>query len=247
MRTVDGHMIKLEQTKLGPDPEHAKKMMVYGPSLFPMLFILFPLFFLADMFGIPHTGIVLLVAIVGAFIGMTMYMKRLVDADDPAVQHKGALVFIHFRIFFASAILYFLCAGLSIALIAAVVVLWLFTELHYFATLRRVDDSAICAAYPVRFSRLDNGEWLYDSCAKMNGVLREPRYFSKPAEAFLIPTLVIAGGIIFVRSFALRNDFDTRFIIAGCVSLFLAMLVRSLVTQSVLDIRAVDLKAQGEF
>lgn len=247
MKTVNGQIIKLKRENLGPDPEKALKTIVWLPSIVPIILIICPLFLLSLQYPVPYASYALAGVCVFMFAGMAVYFSGLVTAEDPTLQHKGALLFGHFRLFFVSAILLFLAAGLTPALLAVVVLLWLYSEFRHFSILRRVTEQDIFAAYPVRFSESDQGNLIYDSKVKVDGVVTGPWYYSKTAEAVLIPFVIIVGGLLFVRSFTLRDDFEPRFMIAGGFFLFVACILRPFVTRVALDIRAVKLKAQGKF
>lgn len=247
MQTKDGQTIKLDLSTMGDNAESALKTIAWAPALFYILLIGAPLAMLMDKLDVAWGVYAAMAASLAASVAGFVYLNKMTSPPSPYLPHRGAQACVHFRLMMLSTLLCFVYAEVAVVYLAATVILWAYFEFRHATAVAQITDEQLCEAYPTRFKQLETGELVYDSRAKIEGLATEPWHATKIAEIILIPLVIVAGGFLYIRSFTLRDNFEPRFLIAGCIALFIAFAVRSFMTRVALDIRALNLKAEGRF
>ncbi len=246
-QTTTGQNVILDVEKMGPDPEKSLRLVTWGSSTFYLAFIFVPLFMLVDKLGkdalFPYLG----AACLAIFIACVIVMRPLAKKRHPSLPHKGALFMMHYRLLFFSTAICLLYADVGTITYSIVGALWIFSEYRHISSLRGVPDEALFSAYSVRFTEQENGDFLYNPREKVNNVIKPSWIENFKVEAVMIPIVVIVGGYLYFKSFALRGNFEARMLIVAAIMFVLAVGIRPFITRSALDLRAVKLKLNGKY
>lgn len=256
MKTSDGKKIILDNDFEG------KGRLGYNSGfdlvgLLPYLLIFFPLALLSSTINTDYSRIIIsygsLIFLVMWVVSSIVLRKLVYVYCKPWVIGFVKLFFVSRYMYFLSCLMFLIYANPPYFWYGLFAAAWIISESIFYYENSRVTDEQIIRAYKRSFKLADTeGNWLYDPIKR---VPQLPNFKGRERwerivwwiEMPLVALVVFAGPFLFLRSFLYRDNFEPRALIICFITLAMAMSLRQMNNELLIDRRALKLKQQGKF
>lgn len=227
---------------------------IYVAQIFPLICILFPLVLICNNHLGSFYSWLLFYTFFPISLFFSVYFWRLTFLKKNPYGHMSLTQWlISPRLILLSSLLFFINTNPNNhAYYALFLIIWVYVESVSYIKGYRPNDEEIIKTFKPRFSLSHaDGNYYYDVTKHLN-----TKYFSSDFkvgtllyyfEKFGSYVIVLIGPVLFIRSQLYHDNFEPRFMIVSVIFLFLALILRYMITDYYLFHRAMRLKQAGKF